>query len=176
MDMEMQVETSARQQPWWQVVAIGRNPKRTLVRIIVLVSVCVVTFKFVLLPIQVDGISMLPTYREKSINCLNLLAYVFHEPRRGDVVGIRLAGRHIMYMKRIVGLPGEMVGFHEGRLVVNGRIIPEPYVKYPCLWEREPEQVRPDEYYVVGDNRSMALIDHTEGRARRERIMGKMLL
>jgi signal peptidase I len=174
--METQVETSARRQPWWQVITIGRNPKRTLVRIIVLVSVCIVMFKFVLLPIRVDGISMLPTYQEKSINCLNLLAYVFHEPQRGDVVGIRLAGRHIMYMKRIVGLPGETVGFHEGRLVVNGQVIPEPYVKYPCSWEREAEQVRPDEYYVVGDNRSMALIDHTEGRARRERIMGKMLL
>src|ERR1035438_7263967 len=47
---------------WVQVLTIGRRPKATLVRITVLVVLCVVTFKFVLLPIRVDGISMQPTY------------------------------------------------------------------------------------------------------------------
>ena len=55
---------------------------------------------------------MLPTYRDHGVNFVNRLAYVFHEPRRGDVVAIRtLAGEHVMYMKRIVGLPGETVTF-----------------------------------------------------------------
>ena len=49
-------------------VLIGRNPKRTLVRIGVLVVVCLVVFKFVLVPIRVDGGSMLPTYKEHGVN------------------------------------------------------------------------------------------------------------
>ena len=49
-------------------------------------------------------------------------------------------------------------------------------MKLPCDWEHEPEQVGPDQYYVVGDNRDMPWGDHTHGRAPRDRIMGKVLL
>ena len=146
-------------------------------RLVVLVTVSFVVFKFVLVPVHVDGGSMLPTYKANGGNFVNRLSYLFHEPRRGDVVAIGLqAGEHVMYMKRIVGLPGETVAFHKGRLFINGKPLAEPYVKLPCDWEHEPEQVGPDQYYVVGDNREMSWEDHTHGRAARGRIMGKVLL
>jgi signal peptidase I len=158
-------------------VLIGRKPKRTLVRIVVLVVVSFLVFKFVLLPVRVEGGSMLPTYKDKGVNFINRQAYLFHEPRRGDVVGIRLlAGGHIMYLKRIVGLPGETVAFHNGCLYIKGKLLDEPYVKLPGDWEREPEQDGPDQYYVVGDNRDMPWGDHIHGRATRDRIVGKVLL
>ncbi len=174
----MGTNAEAAQPPSWVVrVLIGRRPKRTLARIAVLVVVCFVVFKFVLLPIRVEGGSMLPTYRESGVNFVNRLAYLFHEPRRGDVVAIRLlAGEHVMYMKRIVGLPGETVAFHQGRLYINGQPLDEPYVKLPGDWERAPEQIGPDQYYVVGDNRDMPWQGHTQGRARRELILGEILL
>src|SRR5437870_1231965 len=84
--------TEGGQHSWVRAAIIGRRPKRTLLRIVVLVVTCFVVFRFVLLPIRVDGGSMLPTYKEHGINVINRVAYLFHEPRRGDVVGIRLAG------------------------------------------------------------------------------------
>jgi signal peptidase I len=169
---------AARGASWLQRVLIGRNPRRTLVRLAVLVApLSYVVFKFVLVPVHVDGGSMLPTYHTRGINFVNRLAYLFHEPRRGDVVAIGLqAGAHVMYMKRIVGLPGETVAFHRGRLYINGKLLAEPYVKVPCDWEHEPEQVGPRQYYVVGDNRDMPWNDHAHGRAARDRIMGKIVL
>ena len=146
-------------------------------RLIVLVTVSFVVFKFVLVPVRVDGGSMLPAYKENGVNFVNRLAYLFHEPRRGDVVAIKLrAGEHVMYMKRIVGLPGETVTFHHGRLLINGRPLDEPYVKFPCDWEHEPEPNGTDQYYVVGDNRDMPWADHVHGRAERGDIVGKLLL
>lgn len=174
----MTTNAQTEQGPGWaQRVLIGRNPKRTLVRIVVLVIICVVVRGFVLLPVKVDGGSMLPTYRENGVNLVNRLAYVFREPQRGDVVAVRLlAGASRMYMKRIVGLPGEVVAFHEGRLLINGKPLDEPYVKFPCYWNREPLQVGQDQYYVVGDNRDNPLEWHVQGRAPRELILGKVLL
>ena len=65
----MATNAEAAQPPsWLQRVLIGRNPKRTLVRIVVLVAVCFVVFKFVLVPIHVDGGSMLPTYKANGVN------------------------------------------------------------------------------------------------------------
>ncbi len=158
------------------MLTIGRRPKATLVRIAVLVVACFVTFKFILLPIRVDGISMLPTYHTGQINCVNRLAYLRHEPRRGDIVSVRLAGTSVMFMKRIIALPGETVAFHEGRAFINGQPLDEPYVKLPCDWEHEPVVCGPTQYYVVGDNRSMPITLHTQGRAERDRIVGKLFL
>lgn len=167
---------------WLQVVLIGRRPKNTLLRIIGLSVICIVTFKFVLLPIRVEGISMQPTYRDHQINCVNRLAYRHHEPQRGDVVSIRFSKPEKfsdpseMLMKRIIGLPGETVSFHKGHVFINGKLLEEPYVKFLCDWEHEPMECGPTEYYVVGDNRSMPFNYHTQGRVEREHIIGRVLL
>jgi signal peptidase I len=172
----MEVEKEKQAPHWVQRITIGRNPRVTMVRVIVLVIASVVLFHFVFLPIRVKGESMLPTYREGRINFVNRLAYAFHEPNRGDVVAIRMAGPSIMFMKRIIGKPGETVAYHAGQVWINGQPLEEPYVKTPWNWEQEPRQLGPDEYYFVGDNRSMPQVDHTEGKAPRERIVGKILL
>lgn len=156
-------------------MVIGHRPDLTFLRIAVLVVVCVILRQFVLLPIRVQGISMEPTYRTGQIECVNRLAYLRHEPQRGDVVSVRLAGDSIMFMKRIIGLPGETVSFHEGKTYINGKLLAEPYLKEPCNWEAGPVECATNEYYVVGDNRSMAFELHTKGRAGRERIVGKVL-
>ncbi len=174
----MGLTAEAAESPGWlQRVLIGRRPKRTLVRIVILVVVSVVVFKYVLQPVRVEGGSMLPTYKDHGVHFVNRLAYLFHGPRRGDVVAIRLlAGEHVMYMKRIVGLPGESVSFHFGRLYINGKPLDEPYVKFRGYWNHEPEPVGPDQYYFVGDNRDMPWDDHTKGRTERGQIVGKVIL
>jgi signal peptidase I len=77
-----------------------------------------------------------------------------------------------------VGLPGETVEFVNGKLVINGRPVDEPYVKNECTWNFRPSHwhLGDDEYYVVGDNRAMAHEDHKQGSAKRERIVGKVML
>lgn len=162
---------------WLWTIAIGRKPAFTFVRIVVLVVATFVVFRFILLPpIRITGPSMSPTYRENSIHLVNRLAYSWREPRRGDVVSIRLAGHSVMYMKRIVGLPGETVEFRGGRLWVNGQPLEEPYVKSASRWNMPPRRLGVEEYFVVGDNRSMPIEDHVFGVATRSRIVGKILL
>jgi len=167
--------------PWWQTVLVGRRPKRTLMRIGFLVVTVFLTCRFVLLAVRVDGESMTPSYKTNSIHIMNRLAYLFHEPRRGDVVFIRLSDPSIhfpsyAYMKRIVGLPGETVAFHDGQAFINGKRLDEPYVKFPCDWDRPPVTLEADQYFVVGDNRSMPRENHTMGEPHRSHILGKMLL
>ena len=174
----METEDKGSSPPnWLRRVVIGRNPRRTLVRIVVIVAGCFLVFNpFVLLPIRVEGISMMPTYREHGVNFVNCLTYRFREPRRGDVVSVRTTGPHVMYMKRIIGLPGETIAFHRGRAIINGKPLYEPYVEYRCDWELPEEILRANEYFVVGDNRSMPAADHVKGGATRDRIVGIILL
>ena len=179
---------------WVRIAVMGRNPKATLVRVVVLVVTSFVVFKFILLHIRVEGISMLPTYPDRSIHFVNRFAYLWHEPQRGDVVGLRfsravtntpagihqaanwLETPHVMLLKRIVGLPGETVAFADGRVLINSEALDEPYEKLPCNWNYPAVQLGPDEYFVVGDNRSMPWEDHMKGRALRSQIIGKAIL
>ncbi len=175
------ISSPAQPPGWVRIVVIGRNWKLTLARIVVLVITCVIVFPFVLLPVRVEGISMLPTYSNGSVNFVNRLAYLWHEPRRGDVVGIRLSDPSIMwpsimYLKRIIGLPGETVAFENGVVLINGQALEEPYEKYSCDWNLPPVKLGPTEYFVVGDNRSMPAEFHVFGKVERDHIVGKAIL
>jgi signal peptidase I len=160
---------------------IGRNWKFTLARLVVLVVACFVIFRFILLPVRIEGISMLPTCRNGAVNFVNRLAYLRHDPQRGDIVGIRLSDPSIrwpsvMYMKRIIGLPGETVAFVNGQALINGKVLDEPYEKYDCDWNLPPVKLGPDEYFVVGDNRSMPAEFHVKGKVERDHIVGRAVL
>lgn len=156
----------------------GTSFRRTLVRAAILAVVCLVVFKFVFIPARVDGGSMAPTYANHGLNLINRLAYLNKKPQRGDVVAIRLreTGHSVVLMKRVVGLPGEEIGFKDGRVAVNGVKLEEPYVRLPSDWSRAPVVCGPDEYFVVGDNRSMPMPDHWFGRAKARLIAGRMML
>jgi signal peptidase I len=169
-------EPKGRPGGWLRRIIIGRKPTRTLMRIGIWIALCLAIRQWALLPVRVDGPSMLPTYKDGRVNFVNRLAFLFHEPRRGDIVAIRYSGDHAMLLKRVVGLPGERVGFHAGHVVINGVELEEPYVKLRGNWEREAEQVGMNEYYVVGDNREMEWGMHEKGKAVRNRILGKILL
>ena len=109
------------------------------------------------------------------MNFVNTLSYRFHEPRRGDVVAIAMAGRRMMLLKRIIGLPGETVAFSNGILIIDGDEVPEPYLKTDCVWTMGEVKDSPDEYFVAGDNRSVPLSCHSVGRVKRSKIVGEVL-
>ena len=153
----------------------GRNPRATLVRIAVLVGGAIVVFGWVLVPLRLSGISMLPTYRDGTLNFANRAAYWIGKPARGDVVAIRLAGPHAFYVKRIVGMPGERIEIVYGTVTVNGEVLIEPTVVRRARWNLAPVTLAADEFFVVGDNRSMKIENHDLGRVSRRRIVGKLL-
>jgi signal peptidase I len=163
------------------VLTIGRRPKRTLLRLAVLVVAVVVVFKFVLLPIRVMGLSMEPSFHDRTVNFINRLAYVNGQPQRGDVVGIRMSTNtdgplQVMLLKRLVGLPGETISFSSGHLVVNGEPQKEPYLKLISDWNEPGKLLGSNEYYFVGDNRSMPPDWHEHGVADRSQIVGRVLI
>jgi signal peptidase I len=156
-------------------IIFGRNPRRTAARVLALAVVSFITFTWLLTPIRTEGISMEPTYRSEAFNLVNRLSYAVSKPSRGDVIAIRLAGPSIVYVKRIVGLPGERVSFVKGVVHVNGVPLDEPYVSFRRPWDVPEVTLSPTEYFAVGDNRGMLAGSHSFGAVDRGRILGKVL-
>ena len=156
-------------------ILFGRNPRATVARALTIVAVATIVLRFLLLPVRLEGISMLPTYDDGEINFAKRLAYAFKMPKRGDVVAIRMAGESVVYVKRIIGLPHEEVRFARGTVLINGEPLAEPTVRYKIPWNMKPMRLGDDEYFLVGDNRSMDMVNHDFGKAMREKIVGKLI-
>ncbi len=132
--------------------------------------------RWVVLPVWIDGESMAPTVRTNRVRLVNLLAWRFRDPQRGEVVVIRMAGRRVMYLKRVLAVPGETVAFEAGALLVGGTRMEEPYVVYQGAWTMPPLLLGPEEFFVAGDNRAQPMEAHKAGVVRRERMEGVLLL
>lgn len=163
-------------------VVVGRRPAWTLLRILILVAVTFVAFRYVILLRKIESTSMLPTFREGSIHVINRLAYSGNRnPQRGDIVAVRTSGVTVLYVKRIVGLPGDSLEIRNGTVLIDGQPLDEPYVsprKRPWNWPTRPPRPRKLEegqYFIVGDNRSMAQEQHEFGIVERSRIVGKVV-
>ena len=165
-----------RHVPWWQIILVGRNPRLTLVRILVTGLLAWFVFGEVLRPMRVAGPSMEPAYKLGQINFLNRWSFKFSPPARGDVVGVRMTGESVVYLKRIIGLPGERIRFVRGQLYVNDEPFSEPYVHNPAPWNEAELQLGAEEYFLVGDNRTMPARDHTHGAFVRSKLIGRVLL
>jgi signal peptidase I len=156
-------------------LVFGVNPRRTAVRILVLAAISFVTFRWVLIPIRTEGSSMLPTFAPDQLRLVNRFAYQWGTPHRGDIVAIQMAGPHVLYVKRVIGLPGERIAVSEGSVTINGTALNEPYVKHRRPWDVAEVTLGPAEYFVMGDNRGMSAGDHDFGRVNLPRILGKVV-
>ncbi len=146
--------------------------RRFAIRLAIVAAVTFFLFGYVMRPFRVAGRSMEPTYTEGSLLLGSRFRYAFREVRRHDVVFVKLAGPSIMYLKRVVGLPGDTVAFRKGALYVNGKRQEEPWLRLPCDWNQAPVEVEPGFLFVVGDNRSMPIGQHQFGQVLKARIFG----
>lgn len=115
---------------------------------------------------------MEPTYMNGDFNFCFRLRYIISKPDRYDVVAIRLAGKKVILLKRVVALEGEVVEIRNGTFFVNEKKIDETYISQPSDWNLSPRKVDKHHVYVVGDNRSVPIDVHQFGQTSIDRIIG----
>ena len=140
----------------------------------VLVSAFIIFFLYQ--PVRVEGTSMLPNLEDQDRLIINKMAFRVGDIHRGDVVVFRYPRDHrTSYIKRVIALPGDRLRIDHGRLIVNGSFVPEPYVPLRFADDRsQPEmQLAPEEYFVMGDHRSISQDSREFGPVDRNLIYGK---
>lgn len=127
----------------------------------------------------VEGISMEPSLHTGQFLIINKLAYLLGNPQRGDIVVFDYPGNTSDdYVKRIIGMPGDVVSIdNNGQVVINGEPINEPYLSedaQQALFQYQGEWNVPDDaYFVMGDNRGSSSDSRTWGTLGEEFIIGK---
>ena len=142
--------------------------------------VAVLLIVFVAQPVKVEGTSMLPRLHDGERIFVNKLIY-YHWPKleRGDIVVFWFPDDpDKSYIKRIIGLPGELVEVREGRIRINGQELNEPYLDPQLNLSRmnqPPTVVKPHYYFVMGDNRDHSSDSRYWGLVPEKYIYGKAL-
>jgi signal peptidase I len=147
----------------------GPRPHHTLVRVLVWSVLTLTFFHHLLVPIQIIGSSMSPTYHSGSLNLINRWSYSKHPPTRGDVIALRADDE--LLLKRIVALPGETIAILNGALEVNGVALSDQFSARKIPWEMDPIRLHANEYFVIGDNRSASVFCKVE----KDDILGKVV-
>lgn len=139
-------------------------------------------------PFYVKGASMEPNFLERDYLLIDEISYRFKEPSRGEVivfhppVGNKEFAREgsDFYIKRIIGLPGDIVEVSEGKvyLGVNGsglKILEEDYLPSGRYTDRAVTYtLGMGEYFVLGDNRQVSSDSRGFGPIKKHAIIGRV--
>jgi signal peptidase I len=131
--------------------------------------------------VQVQGPSMYPTLLNSNIYWLNRFAYQLHDPRPGDIVALKDPSGHGFDVKRIIAIPTESVYINAGKVFVDGKLLPEPYLPphvYTFAYDKKADKLvilAPGQFFVMGDNRGNSCDSRTFGPIPRDLILGRVI-
>ncbi len=120
------------------------------------IGLALVIIVFLYQPVKVEGTSMAPLLSDQERIFINKFVYRFEPIERGDVVVFWYPlDRSKSFIKRVIGLPGELVEIRQGQVYVNGTHLTESYVpsQYEDATDYGPVRVPVDHYFVMGDHR-----------------------
>jgi len=127
--------------------------------------------------VRVDGFSMKPTLQDGEFVLVNRLSYLLGTPQRGDIIVFHFPldpGSQDL-IKRVIGLPGDVISVRSGVLSVNGQPLKEPYIAAAPLYTGE-WVIPQGELFVLGDNRNDSSDSHAWGMLPLKEVVGKAIL
>ncbi|PIR87709.1 MAG: signal peptidase I [Candidatus Harrisonbacteria bacterium CG10_big_fil_rev_8_21_14_0_10_45_28] len=147
--------------------------------VIALVTVLVIR-SFIAQPFLVSGASMEPNFINGDYLLVDEMTYYFRSPSRGDVIVFRYpANPKSFFIKRVIGLPNETIKILDGEITVRTADgaeeikLDESYLPDDLKTGNNLEQaLGPDEYFVLGDNRSNSFDSRSWGGLPKEDIIG----
>ncbi|MEI7603855.1 MAG: signal peptidase I [bacterium] len=149
--------------------------------LVVVLGVIVLIYFFVASFSIVDGPSMLPNFETGNFTIYEKVTTSWGKLERGDVIVFQ-AENGKDFIKRVIGIPGDVVMILGGKVYVNNVVIKEDYLseenKYvkpgSRFLEGIPIKAADDEYIAFGDNRLVSQDSRTIGPIKKEKIKGKV--
>ncbi|MFO1460793.1 MAG: signal peptidase I [Verrucomicrobiota bacterium] len=149
-----------------------RRRFRIAVLTLVFLGVCGLASRYRL--VWVVGNSMLPTFRSGDLLLVDRWAYRHREPDRGEVVVASHHGEWVI--KRVVGLPGETVEVHEGRVEIDGSPLETGSSSPSGSLNIASARLLSHRFAILGDNRAIDPASFIHAVVGPEQLLGRVVL
>jgi len=148
----------------------------TLLLILLLVTGCG-SGQAALKTFRVNGQSMAPTLHVGEEVSVDTQAYASSQPARGDVILFHYPVDPTQeFIKRVIGIPGDIIQLTPTQVFLNGKLLNEPYISEPFNPSPMSITLQPNQYFVMGDNRPFSSDSRSWGPVPRSSIIGKVIL
>jgi signal peptidase I len=155
------------------------------IKIVAITLIIIIPIRlWIMQPFFVSGASMEPSFDNGDYLIIDELTYHFEQPSRGDVIVFKYPEDPSQYyIKRIIGLPGETVEIQDGQVYIynkdnaNGFLLEQSsYGIQGFTFGNMKTTLDNNQYFVMGDNRSLSSDSRRWGPVNRNLIIGKVLL
>lgn len=157
---------------FWEIARFG-----------LMVLVIVIPFRiFIAQPFIVSGTSMVPTFLDGEYLIINEISYRLDEPEREDVVVFRYPNdQKKFFIKRIIGLPNEIIEIKGATITIKNAENPNGFVLDQSFIKNNSEnniryELKDNEYFMMGDNRPASSDSRYWGAVEKKLIIGKVFL
>lgn len=124
---------------------------------------------FIFTPVIVNGPSMMTNLHDKDIMILDKIGMKINGINRFDIVVIQTSQSKII--KRVIGLPGEIIEYKYNKLYINDKEVEDPYPSQ-ITGDIERQLIPENTYYVLGDNRTDSVDSRILGPIDKNKILG----
>jgi signal peptidase I len=167
VEVHLPAQPPAKKQDSWAVFGA---------KLVLMVLAIFLLTQFVIPPYVVKGESMEPSFfTGDHVITDRAIFKLLEKPQRDDVVILNEPDNNEVLIKRVIGLPGDIVQVQGNTVFVNNKPLDEPFIKYKTDYQLEAEVVPSGEYFVMGDNRSNSLDSHIFGFVPANNIISKVL-
>ena len=171
---------------------------RELIETVLLALLIFLVLQFSVQNFRVEGSSMQPTLTEGQYLLVNKIVYLrvaneslasllpwveseedrslfaFHQPEHGEVIIFHFPRDPSRdFVKRVIGVPGDVIEIQQGTVSVNGIALDEPYITQHDNRTIGRLEVQPDSFYVLGDNRRASNDSRDWGFVPAENVIGR---
>lgn len=153
----------------------------TLQTFVIALTIFIILYQVAGRPHVVNGSSMEPNFEDGELILTEKVSYYFKPPQRGDVVVFRYPlNTDLDYIKRIIGLPGDVIRLDGRGIYVNSKRLNEEYLAtgtyttgHSTIPEGQNYLVTEGQYVVMGDNRERSSDSREWGTVASKNIIGR---
>lgn len=160
-----------------------QNQRGNLQALLIALILAIAIRLFIAEPRYIPSDSMVPTLQVGDRLVVEKVSYAFRPPHPGEIVvfeppmQLQVQGYQPsqVFIKRVIGAPGQTVEIAKGQVYVDGEPLSESYIAEAPAYELPPVQVPDDQFLVLGDNRNNSNDSHVWGFLPRRNVVGRAI-